>query len=104
MLYVFRIIENKVLANSYSISLNNICNKFLIKILSLFFSLLPEPTQVTYDQLERVQPVSKAVISTRFEPPPYGHRKGFIPRAERDFGDGGAFPEIPVVQFPLVRF
>nr|CAB3266452.1 SNW domain-containing protein 1-like [Phallusia mammillata] len=64
-------------------------------------SLLPEPTQVTYDQLDPIQPTSKAVISMRYEPPPYGHRKGFIPRAERDFGDGGAFPEIPVVQFPL---
>uniref|UniRef100_H2ZMJ0 SKI-interacting protein SKIP SNW domain-containing protein n=1 Tax=Ciona savignyi TaxID=51511 RepID=H2ZMJ0_CIOSA len=47
------------------------------------------------------QPTSRAVVSTKFQPPPYGHRKGFIPRAERDFGDGGAFPEIPVVQFPL---
>lgn len=64
--------------------------------------MLPEPTQVTFEQLEPVQPTSKAVITMKFEPPPYGHRKGFIPRAERDFGDGGAFPEIPVVQFPLV--
>lgn len=64
--------------------------------------MLPDPTQVTYDQYESPQSVSKAVVSTRFEPPPYGRRKGFIPRAERDFGDGGAFPEISVVQFPLV--
>ncbi|CAK8680477.1 unnamed protein product [Clavelina lepadiformis] len=64
-------------------------------------SLLPEPTQVTYDQLQSIQPISKVVVSTRFEPPPYGHRKGFIPRNERDFGDGGAFPEITLVQFPL---
>uniref|UniRef100_H2ZMI6 SKI-interacting protein SKIP SNW domain-containing protein n=1 Tax=Ciona savignyi TaxID=51511 RepID=H2ZMI6_CIOSA len=64
-------------------------------------SLLPEPTQVTYDQVGSFQPTSRAVVSTKFQPPPYGHRKGFIPRAERDFGDGGAFPEIPVVQFPL---
>jgi len=33
--------------------------------------------------------------------PPYGHRKGFIPRALEDFGDGGAFPEIHVAQYPL---
>ncbi|KHN80171.1 Uncharacterized protein T27F2.1 [Toxocara canis] len=35
------------------------------------------------------------------EPPPYGKRKGWIPRTPEDFGDGGAFPEIPVAQFPL---
>ncbi len=33
--------------------------------------------------------------------PPYGKRKGFIPRIKEDFGDGGAFPEIHVAQYPL---
>ncbi|VDK51277.1 unnamed protein product [Anisakis simplex] len=35
------------------------------------------------------------------EPPPYGKRKGWTPRSPEDFGDGGAFPEIHVAQFPL---
>jgi SNW domain-containing protein 1 len=35
------------------------------------------------------------------EPPPYGHRKGFLPKKVEDFGDGGAFPEIHIPQFPL---
>ncbi|CAM6088958.1 unnamed protein product [Calypogeia fissa] len=35
------------------------------------------------------------------EVPPYGKRGGFIPRKAEDFGDGGAFPEIPVAQYPL---
>uniref|UniRef100_A0A914HGJ0 SKI-interacting protein SKIP SNW domain-containing protein n=1 Tax=Globodera rostochiensis TaxID=31243 RepID=A0A914HGJ0_GLORO len=35
------------------------------------------------------------------EPPPYGRRKGFAPRTPEDFGDGGAFPEIHIAQFPL---
>jgi SNW domain-containing protein 1 len=34
-------------------------------------------------------------------PPPYGRRQGFIPRVPEDFGDGGAFPEIHVAQYPL---
>jgi SNW domain-containing protein 1 len=34
-------------------------------------------------------------------PPPYGQRSGWRPRAAEDFGDGGAFPEIPVAQYPL---
>jgi len=33
--------------------------------------------------------------------PPYLKRQGFIPRKPEDFGDGGAFPEIHVAQFPL---
>lgn len=33
--------------------------------------------------------------------PPYGKRKGWIPRHPSDFGDGGAFPEIHISQYPL---
>jgi len=34
-------------------------------------------------------------------PPPYGSRNGFVPSLPQDFGDGGAFPEIHIAQFPL---
>ncbi|KAL2403916.1 Pre-mRNA-processing protein 45 [Exophiala dermatitidis] len=37
----------------------------------------------------------------RSGPPPYGQRSGWRPRSVEDFGDGGAFPEIPVAQYPL---
>ncbi|CAL5054433.1 unnamed protein product [Urochloa decumbens] len=33
--------------------------------------------------------------------PPYGKRAGFVPRRPEDFGDGGAFPEIHIAQYPL---
>ncbi|KAG1366578.1 SNW/SKI-interacting protein A [Cocos nucifera] len=33
--------------------------------------------------------------------PSYGKRSGFVPRKPEDFGDGGAFPEIHVAQYPL---
>ncbi|KAG8059362.1 hypothetical protein GUJ93_ZPchr0002g25312 [Zizania palustris] len=33
--------------------------------------------------------------------PAYGKRGGFVPRRPEDFGDGGAFPEIHVAQYPL---
>ncbi|ODQ54048.1 hypothetical protein SAICODRAFT_55138 [Saitoella complicata NRRL Y-17804] len=33
--------------------------------------------------------------------PPYGRRQGWQPRTNDDFGDGGAFPEIQVAQYPL---
>ncbi|GLT48525.1 hypothetical protein SLA2020_221450 [Shorea laevis] len=33
--------------------------------------------------------------------PPYLKRAGFVPRKVEDFGDGGAFPEIHIAQYPL---
>lgn len=33
--------------------------------------------------------------------PAYGRRQGWAPRSLADFGDGGAFPEIHVAQYPL---
>ncbi|CAN0914562.1 SNW/SKI-interacting protein [Linum grandiflorum] len=33
--------------------------------------------------------------------PPYLMREGFVPRRVEDFGDGGAFPEIHIAQYPL---
>lgn len=33
--------------------------------------------------------------------PPYGQRSGWIPKKQEDFGDGGAFPEIHIAQYPL---
>ncbi|OMH78762.1 Pre-mRNA-processing protein 45 [Zancudomyces culisetae] len=33
--------------------------------------------------------------------PEYGKRRGWVPKSLEDFGDGGAYPEIPVAQYPL---
>lgn len=47
---------------------------------------------------------TEASKTASFKPnpvPPYGKRSGFIPRKPEDFGDGGAFPEIHVAQYPL---
>lgn len=33
--------------------------------------------------------------------PPYLQRQGFLPCSPEDFGDGGAFPEVHVLQYPL---
>ncbi|KAF7811488.1 SNW/SKI-interacting protein-like [Senna tora] len=47
---------------------------------------------------------SEAEKSTVVQPkpvPPYLKRAGFVPRKVEDFGDGGAFPEIHVAQYPL---
>ncbi|KAF4983186.1 hypothetical protein FZEAL_1343 [Fusarium zealandicum] len=47
-------------------------------------------------QLDETQLVLK-----RSGPPAYGQRSGWRPRTQEDFGDGGAFPEIPIAQYPL---
>ncbi|KAL3422874.1 pre-mRNA-processing protein 45 [Phlyctema vagabunda] len=41
------------------------------------------------------------IVLKKSGPPPYGNRIGWRPRGQEDFGDGGAFPEIPVAQYPL---
>lgn len=41
------------------------------------------------------------IVLKKSGPPPYGQRSGWRPRAADDFGDGGAFPEIPVAQYPM---
>ena len=41
------------------------------------------------------------VVLKRSGPPPYRNRVGWRPRSAEDFGDGGAFPECPVAQYPL---
>ncbi|XP_034044727.1 SNW domain-containing protein 1-like isoform X2 [Thalassophryne amazonica] len=70
-------------------------------------SFLPMPTQLSQDQLEageRLQAQMShctSLVLSRRDPPPYGHRQGWVPRSLEDFGDGGAFPEIHVAQFPL---
>ncbi|KAK4238735.1 SKIP/SNW domain-containing protein [Achaetomium macrosporum] len=53
------------------------------------------PRIVSADQIDETQ-----IVVRRAGPPPYPNRAGWRPRAPEDFGDGGAFPEIPVAQYP----
>mmetsp|Transcript_14857 Transcript_14857/g.44890 ORF Transcript_14857/g.44890 Transcript_14857/m.44890 type:complete len:605 (+) Transcript_14857:242-2056(+) len=50
------------------------------------------------------QSVALSAVQPRVvtEPPPYGsrERRAYIPRRPSDFGDGGAFPEVHLPQFP----
>ncbi|KAI1707361.1 SKIP/SNW domain-containing protein [Ditylenchus destructor] len=74
--------------------------------------ILPAPSQVSDEwsmnvsrdpwfkgREQQLKTASTAVVAK--EPPPYGHRRGYLPRSADDFGDGGAFPEIHLAQFPL---
>ena len=65
--------------------------------------LLPKPTQSYQVHKDEPSPAAMARldIASKKPVPPYGQRKGFVPRGVGDFGEGGAFPEIHVAQFPL---
>lgn len=69
--------------------------------------VLPAPTQLSQDQVgaeERARSQRSrqtSLVSSGTEPPGYGYRKGWLPHFSEDFGDGGAFPEIHVAQYPL---
>lgn len=73
-------------------------------------SLLPAPTNhdgrsgASGEDRENVGPSASLIKklkdqSTRI--PAYGERDDWVPRTQEDYGDGGAFPEVQVAQFPL---
>jgi len=39
-------------------------------------------------------------VGNRLKIPPYGQRSDWVPRTAADFGDGGAYPEVHLAQFP----
>jgi SNW domain-containing protein 1 len=62
---------------------------------------LPVPTKQHAAPIQAV-PASAAIVPATYkEAPPYLRRQGWVPRRAEDFGDGGAFPEIHVAQYPL---
>mmetsp|Transcript_37433 Transcript_37433/g.58434 ORF Transcript_37433/g.58434 Transcript_37433/m.58434 type:complete len:182 (-) Transcript_37433:476-1021(-) len=64
-------------------------------------ALLPNPKNSYVVHQDEAPALLFARAQPGREPPPYGKRKRFVPRGVADFGDGGAFPEIHVVQHPL---
>lgn len=66
-------------------------------------SSLPRPKfQTPKEPMAPIKSSTEIMVSNRNKRiPSYGERQGFIPRFVEDFGDGGAFPEIHVAQYPL---
>ncbi len=58
-------------------------------------SLLPKPKQTF------LVPPKEPLTKTKSNIPAYRHRQTYQPRTVLDYGDGGAFPEIHMTQFPL---
>ncbi|GAA5892962.1 hypothetical protein JCM5296_003393 [Sporobolomyces johnsonii] len=70
--------------------------------MAALFSSLPAPLHSSVsDQHEQSAPSTSTALVTGPVIPPYGQRKGWKPKEQRDFGDGGAYPECPVAQYPL---
>jgi SNW domain-containing protein 1 len=56
-----------------------------------------EPSRI---QQQQQQP-STALAVQLPQIPPYGQRKGWKPKSQLDFGDGGSYPECHCAQYPL---
>ncbi|KAG8855555.1 mRNA splicing protein [Serendipita sp. 411] len=65
-------------------------------------AILPRPvhTPLVVDDEEDMEMQTSTVVAQTSRVPPYGQRKGWRPGPD-DFGDGGAFPECHVAQYPL---
>ena len=66
------------------------------------FSALPAPLYQAPVEEEEDEPAASTSTALVQGPvvPPYGQRKGWRP-VVFDFADGGAYPEVPVAQYPL---
>lgn len=53
------------------------------------------------DEDDVQQPSASTVLTIQQTIPPYGQRKGWRPTKPEDFGDGGAYPECHIAQYPL---
>jgi len=60
-----------------------------------------DPSVGSFQLARKGDEVTTVVSLNTRGPPPYGKRQGWIPRNLGDYGDGGAFPEIHVAQYPL---
>ncbi|KAK7049283.1 mRNA splicing protein [Paramarasmius palmivorus] len=75
--------------------------------MSALAAVLPNPIYNSVEEEEEVPQTSYHGVSSsqqviqRHVIPPYGQRKGWKPTRQEDFGDGGAYPECPVAQYPL---
>lgn len=66
--------------------------------------ILPKPVHVPSVEEEDEEAQDVASISTltiKASLPAYGTRKGWKPTSQEHFGDGGAYPECHVAQYPL---
>ncbi|KAK6523859.1 mRNA splicing protein [Arthrobotrys megalospora] len=59
------------------------------------------PTKPSGPRIVGANSAESQLVLKRTGPPPYGQRANWRPKSVEDYGDGGAFPEIPIAQYPL---
>ncbi|GAA5977382.1 hypothetical protein JCM10908_004959 [Rhodotorula pacifica] len=77
--------------------------------MAALFSSLPAPlhkpaSDSTHDDSSRIQQSQQSTTALAVQLPqipPYGQRKGWKPKSQQDFGDGGSYPECHCAQYPL---
>ncbi|GAA5864100.1 hypothetical protein JCM3774_006380 [Rhodotorula dairenensis] len=76
--------------------------------MAALFSSLPAPlhkpasdSQDDQSRIQQQQQQSTALAVQLPQIPPYGQRKGWKPKSQQDFGDGGSYPECHCAQYPL---
>ncbi|GAA6019304.1 hypothetical protein JCM10207_001254 [Rhodosporidiobolus poonsookiae] len=72
--------------------------------MAALFSSLPAPLHASVDDAPAVAPSASTSSQLTVQGPsipPYGQRKGWQPKSQADFGDGGAYPECHRAQYPL---
>jgi len=64
---------------------------------------IPMPKWSAVDESDEEEEEEQGPVRAVCKAPAYPHRAsgGFVPRDPEDFGDGGAYPEIHVAQYPL---
>ncbi|KAJ2724531.1 mRNA splicing protein [Coemansia sp. Benny D115] len=66
---------------------------------------LPEPKHKTQradkPAASSTESATALTTTTASEIPALGHRIGWVPKTPADFGDGGAYPELRLLQYPL---
>ncbi|KAE9406792.1 pre-mRNA-processing protein 45 [Gymnopus androsaceus JB14] len=73
--------------------------------MSALAAVLPKPLHVSVeddeDEISQFPVPASTQVIARFTVPSYGQRQNWRPSKLEDYGDGGAFPECHVAQYPL---
>jgi len=73
--------------------------------MSTLTSILPKPQgKLLNSEPSKTDRKYEDLVTTkldRSQPPSYRNRLGWKPKRPEDFGDGGAYPEIHIAQYPL---
>ncbi|KAJ2888189.1 mRNA splicing protein, partial [Coemansia aciculifera] len=69
--------------------------------MSSISQFLPQPKHTTSRPETTTAVVSTLTTVASNDIPQYGQRAGWQPKTASDFGGGGAYPEIHVLQYPL---